>query len=73
LQFCTWAAPTVRRNLLVGSIVRVEETFGTNASNYSRRMRWAEHVARIRWGKVVYRVLVEEFERKRTPGIPRRR
>ena len=27
----------------------------------------------MRGRKVVYRVLVEEFEGKRTPGIPRRR
>ena len=36
-------------------------------------MRWAGHVARVRGRKILYRVLVEEFEGKGTPGIPMRR
>ena len=37
----------------------------------SRRMRWAGHVARMRERRVVYRVLVEKPEYKRTLGRPR--
>jgi hypothetical protein len=39
----------------------------------SRRMRWAGHVARIREGRGVYRVLVGRPEGKRPLGRPRRR
>jgi hypothetical protein len=39
----------------------------------SRRMRWAEHVARMREGRSVYRVLVGRPEDKRPVGRPRRR
>jgi hypothetical protein len=39
----------------------------------SRRMRRAEHVARIGDGRNVYRVLVGKPEGKRTLGRPRRR
>ena len=39
----------------------------------SRRMRWAEHVARMGEGRVVHRVLVGKPEGKRTLGRPRRR
>ena len=39
----------------------------------SRRMRWAEHVARMGEGRGVYRVLVGKPEGKRPLGRPRRR
>ena len=39
----------------------------------SRRMRWAEHVARMGGERGVYRVLVGKLERKRPLGRPRRR
>jgi transcription termination factor 2 len=39
----------------------------------SRRMRWAGHVARMREGRGVYRVLVGRSEGKRPLGRPRRR
>jgi hypothetical protein len=39
----------------------------------SRRMRWAGHVARMREGRGVYRVLVGRSEVKRPLGRPRRR
>jgi hypothetical protein len=39
----------------------------------SRRMRWAEHVARMGEKRNVYRLLLEEPERKRPLGRPRRR
>jgi hypothetical protein len=39
----------------------------------SRRMRWAEHVARMGEERKMYRVLVGEPKGKRPPGIPRRR
>ena len=39
----------------------------------SRRMRWAEHVARMGEGRGVHRVLVGEPEGKRPLGRPRRR
>jgi hypothetical protein len=39
----------------------------------SRRMRWAGHVARMREGWVVYRVLVGKPEGKRALGRPTRR
>jgi hypothetical protein len=39
----------------------------------SRRMRWAGHVARMREGRGVYRILVGRPERKRPLGRPRRR
>ena len=39
----------------------------------SRRMRWAEHVARMGEEKSVYRILVEKPGGKRSLGIPRRR
>jgi hypothetical protein len=39
----------------------------------SRRMRWAEHVARMGEGRGVYRVLVGRPEDKRPLGRPRRR
>ena len=39
----------------------------------SRRMRWAEHVARMGEGREVYRVLVGKPEGKRPLGRPRRR
>jgi len=39
----------------------------------SRRMRWAEHVARMREGRGVYRVLVGKPGRKRPLRKPRRR
>jgi hypothetical protein len=38
-----------------------------------RRMRWAEHVARMGGSRCVYRALVGEPERKRILGRPRRR
>jgi hypothetical protein len=39
----------------------------------SRRMRWAEHVARMGEDRGVYRVLVGKPEGKRPLGRPRRR
>jgi len=39
----------------------------------SRRMRWAGHVARMREGRWVYRILVGKPEGKRPLGIPSRR
>jgi hypothetical protein len=39
----------------------------------SRRMRWARHVARMREGGGVYRLLVGRPEGKRPLGRPRRR
>jgi hypothetical protein len=39
----------------------------------SRRMRWAGHVAHMREGRGVYRVLVGRPEGKRPLGRPRRR
>jgi hypothetical protein len=39
----------------------------------SRRMRWAEHVARMGEGRGAYRVLVGRPEGKRPLGRPRRR
>jgi hypothetical protein len=39
----------------------------------SRRMRWAEHVARMGEGSGVYRILVGRPEGKRPLGRPRRR
>jgi hypothetical protein len=39
----------------------------------SRRMRWAEHVARMGEGRRAYRVLVGRPEGKRPLGRPRRR
>jgi len=39
----------------------------------SRRMRWAGHVARMGWGRGVFRVLVGKSEGKRPLGRPRRR
>jgi hypothetical protein len=39
----------------------------------SRRMRWAEHVARMGEGRGVHRVLVGRPEGKRPLGRPRRR
>jgi len=39
----------------------------------SRRMRWAGHVARMREGRGVYRILVGKPEVKRRLGRPRRR
>ena len=39
----------------------------------SKRMRWAEHVARMGEGRGVYRVLVEKPEGQRPLGRPRRR
>jgi hypothetical protein len=38
-----------------------------------RRMRWVGHVARMREGRFVYRVLVGRPEGKRPLGRPRRR
>ena len=39
----------------------------------SRRMRWAGHVARMRVGRGVHRVLIGKPEGKRPLGRPRRR
>jgi hypothetical protein len=39
----------------------------------SRRMKWAEHVARMGEDRVVHRLLVEKPEGKRPLGRPRRR
>jgi hypothetical protein len=39
----------------------------------SRRMRWAEHVARMGEDRKVYKVLVGKPERRRPLGRPRRR
>jgi hypothetical protein len=39
----------------------------------SRRMRWAEHVARVRKSRVLYRVLVGKPEGKKPLGRPRHR
>jgi hypothetical protein len=39
----------------------------------SRRMRWAGHVARMREGRSIYRVLVGRSEGKRPLGRPRHR
>ena len=39
----------------------------------SRRMRWAGHVARMREGRGVHRILVGKPEGKRPLGRPRRR
>ena len=45
-----------------------------NAGNFlTRRMRWAEYVARMGEGRGVHRVLVGKPEGKRTLGRPRRR
>jgi hypothetical protein len=38
-----------------------------------KQMRWAEHVARMREGRGVYRVLIGKPEFKRPLGRPRRR
>jgi hypothetical protein len=45
----------------------------SNRQIKSRRMRWAEHVARMGEGRNVYRVLVGKPEGKRPLGRPRRR
>jgi hypothetical protein len=37
----------------------------------SKRMRWVEHVARMREGRGVYRVLIGRLEGKRSMGRPR--
>ena len=39
----------------------------------SRRMRWAEHVARMGEERGVYRILVGKLEGRRLLGRPRRR
>jgi hypothetical protein len=39
----------------------------------SRRMRWADHVARMREKRNAYRLLVRKPKRKRPLGRPRRR
>ena len=39
----------------------------------SRRMRWAEHVARMGEEREVYRVLLGKLEERRLLGRPRRR
>jgi hypothetical protein len=39
----------------------------------SRRMRWAEHVARMGEGRSAYRILVGRPEGRRPLGRPRRR
>jgi hypothetical protein len=39
----------------------------------SRRMRWAEHIARMEEKRNVYRLLVSKPERRRPLGRPRRR
>jgi hypothetical protein len=39
----------------------------------SRRMRWAEHVARMGEGRNAFRILVGKPEGKRPLGRPRRR
>jgi hypothetical protein len=39
----------------------------------SRRMRWAEHIARTEEERGVYRVLLRKPEVKRPMGRPRRR
>jgi hypothetical protein len=39
----------------------------------SRRMRWAEHVARMGEKRGAYRILVGRLEGRRPPGRPRRR
>jgi hypothetical protein len=39
----------------------------------SRRLRWAEHVARMGEGRGVYRVMVGKPEGKRPPERPKRR
>jgi hypothetical protein len=39
----------------------------------SKRMKWAEHVARLREGIGAYRILVGRPEGKRPLGRPRRR
>jgi hypothetical protein len=39
----------------------------------SRRVRWAEHVARMTGKRNAYRILVRKPEEKRPLGIPRRR
>jgi hypothetical protein len=39
----------------------------------SRRMRWVGHVARMREGRGIYRVLIGRLEVKRPLGRPRRR
>jgi len=58
----------ITRNLMIctaqPNIVRVIK---------SRRMRWVRHVARMREGRGVYRVLVGKPEGKRPLGKPRRR
>ena len=38
-----------------------------------RRLRWAEHVARMKESRNTYRVLVERLEGKKPLGRPRRR
>jgi len=45
----------------------------TNYYYYSRRMRWAGHVARMGEGRGVHRVLVGKREWRRPLGRPRRR
>jgi hypothetical protein len=39
----------------------------------SRRMRWAEHIARWGENRIAYRILVGKPEGKRSQGRPRRR
>jgi hypothetical protein len=39
----------------------------------SRRMSWAEHVARLGTKRNLYRILIGKAERKRQLGTPRRR
>ena len=39
----------------------------------SKRMRWAEHIARMRERRVIYRVLVGKPDGKRPLGRPRRK
>jgi hypothetical protein len=47
--------------------------YGRFGGYYSRRMRWAGHVARMVEGRGAYRVLVGKPEGKRPLGRPRRR
>jgi hypothetical protein len=76
---CTFSHP--KRDEVTGEwrILHNEELNGLYSSPNivrvikSRRMRWAGHVARMREGRVVYRVLVGKPEGKIPLGRPRLR
>jgi hypothetical protein len=61
------------RKLHSGELHNLYSSPDTIRQNKSRRMRWAGHVARMREGRNVYRVLVRKPEGKRPLERPRRR